>query len=100
MSFYIRTMSRNGCADLIAGTSLFSSIMMLVFNASHCYKKAFHPNSRELTSRTPLDDVHLTGANYLRLQGMDALAAAQVSYILLIPLLLPPPENSFKSFTE
>ena len=83
MSFYILTMSRNGRADLIAGTSLFSSIMMLVFNASHCYKKAFLPNSRQLTSRTNLDSVHLTGANYLRLQGMGALAAAQVRLCVL-----------------
>ena len=75
LAYYILHIQRSGSVNLTSGFSLMVCLASLVLNGNLSFSAAFkfHP----LTADTPLDEIRLTGLSYVRLHGLDILAAAQ-----------------------
>ena len=66
-----------GGIDAITGPVLVSVVFAIAFNQGHCFSTAFSGSSLTLTADTSIDSIHLTGACYLQLKGLETLAKAQ-----------------------
>ena len=64
-----------GHVDTVTGPILGTLIFFLLFNSIFCFATAF--KNEPLTANTPIEAIHLSGACYLQLKGLDTLAKAQ-----------------------
>ena len=77
LCFYVFSMRSAGRVDSVASLAMISALLMIVSNAAHCWGKAFKLKSRPLTAETNIEEIHITGVNYLRVKGLEMLAKAQ-----------------------
>lgn len=76
LGFYFVKMSREG-VDIIALSSFLAALLIMIFNATHSFPRAFKPRKKPLTKTLDIDRISLSGINYLRVKGLEAVAKAQ-----------------------
>jgi hypothetical protein len=75
LAFFGYHIYRTGRADSLTVMIIAPIFVFLAVNAAFCFKTAFV--GEDLTADTPIDAIHLSGAAYLQLKGLDTLARAQ-----------------------
>ena len=76
-AFFGRHIHAVGGIDSVTGPILLLIFVASVVNQTHCFSTAFMGASDPLTAETPIESIHLAGAGYLQLKGLDTLAKAQ-----------------------
>ena len=75
LSYYFVHIHRRGSVDLVSGIALVSCLPYYAMHSIVTFTVAF--KSKPLTADTPLESIRSTGLSYVRLHGLDILAAAQ-----------------------
>jgi len=75
-AFHVGIIRRTGM-DIISAISLAAQAVSFLVLTLHCFKPSFKNEKRELSVDKDIERMSLSGMCYLRLHGMDVLAAAQ-----------------------
>jgi len=96
ITFWVVCILRQGTVDVVCGSSLISVLAFGVVNLIGSRKEALLPANRHKRSvDVPMEQLPLSGTTYIRLLGLDVLAAAQQRLSHKYKRVIPP-EQSLK----